>query len=176
MNYSIDKIRDNRTERKARSDYWKAQQNEQIVISSLHTYYVGHGVDPSDINYSKIDHWEKFADGRKHQNPDYYFTVEDKTSTYEIKVTTTGKFHNDIVYIKPAPIFTMKLNPEKYPNSQILVAKRTSFARMPIAVVLEHPLEEAEEWSNKVVHKKAFHIPEEDFMWESWLVPIDLYI
>lgn len=166
--YSIDQIRDNRSQFKAAYDYRVAKQNEKLVMDQIireDMVYRGR-----DSWYEFVDETEAFNDGKKHIKPDVFY-YNPKKYTFEIKFSTTGNFHDDSVYVKPGAIFTM-CNDVGFENGFLLVATPRQYALMKSSVIAQMPLEVIDRWSNEAVVKKGFVIPIEWFDWKDWSVPI----
>lgn len=172
MKYGIDNIKDNRSVGRARKDFDNARLNEEMVILALVAYKVAHGAKIGSLGYEKIDDFEKFADGRVHLNPDYYFSDFHYTVTLEIKVTPLDITH---VYFKPSAIYSMINRKHQFPNGYGMIARNRDFAFKSVDKIIKYPLEVVEKWSNEAATKKAFIIPVEEFSWQTWITPINLW-
>jgi len=157
-----DYILDNRTEAKAKKQYDKGLEQEEKVIYGLKNYYKCRDIE---LKAKKVDEDEQWLDGKSHRNPDYWVKINEKTTTLEIKCTSSGTFLEDVVYVKPSAIWTMLSNRQKFPNGKLLVATHKEFAVMDVHKVSKYPVIETEAWGGK----RLFHIPVEDFKWLSWV-------
>lgn len=165
--YGLDKIRDNRTEGRARYDYTKAKKNEKLVMEQIIMEDLTYrGV--TNTRYEFIDPKESFNDGKFHSSPDVYYFVGDTKYTLEIKFSNTGRFNNNCVYVKPNAIYSMLNHKDIFPKGYLLVSTPSSYAKMKVEIVNRHPLETIDEWSNESVTKKGFVIPIGHFDWKDW--------
>ncbi len=169
--YSIDKIRDNRSEGKARWDYHTAKNNEKAVMDQIiieDRAYRGR----ENSSYEFIDPKEAFNDGKFHTSPDVWYTNGVNNFTFEIKFSTTGTFRNNCVYVKPGAIYSMLNNKDLFPNGYLLVSTKRAYAKLSASKTALYPLEVIDEWSTQEVQKKGFIIPVDHFEWEDWSVGI----
>jgi len=172
MTYTVDQIRDKRSLYRAKHDFDFGHKNEVIVMQGMYAWCYSRGIE---CDYEPVDKNEAFADGKVHITPDYFATINGEKRTYEIKCSTTNGFtvkdNREYIYVKPHSIWTMKNNPNTYPNGKLLVSTRRRFSVLDVHKVIEYPIEKIEEWGEK----EAFVIPSEDLIWHSWLVPLDVH-
>lgn len=174
MSYDIKKILDNRSYWKAKRDYGLSQGNEHTVMQALVLEFIVHGYKMERVSFEKISPDERFNDNKLHTDPDFFFYYDDKQMTFEIKVSTTGNFLHDTIYVKPSAIITMIKNPLYYPSGQLFVATHSHYATMRASKVGKYPLEVISEWSNINVQKKGFIIPHDDLEWKKWSFPVEI--
>lgn len=168
-----DRLRDTRSTKKLYQDFNTNMKREVLVMKALSAYHYAYGYETW---YEKIDTNEQQGIDLNattyRANPDYYYYLNqdgiERTYTYEIKCSDTGKFIDDTVFVKRPAIWTMTNDKFVFPNGSLLVATQSKFAIMKASIVSEYPEIETEYWGNK----KLFHIPVEDFKWHSWLEPI----
>ena len=162
--YNIDSIRDNRTPFKAAYDYKVAKKNEKLVMDQIIREDMVYR--DRDSWYEFVDETEAFNDGKKHIKPDVFY-YNPKKYTFEIKFSTTGRFHDDEIYVKPGAIFTM-CKDKQFENGFLLVATPRQYALMKASMVVQMPLDVIERWSTDNVVKKGFIIPVNWFDWKDW--------
>lgn len=176
VNQIYARIRDNRTDNKLKYDFKKnINFREKQVMSALYSIHYAQGI--TDVYSEKVEEAElgeiKIYD-KFHVKPDYFFHVNGETTTYEIKFSNTGNFHQDTIYIKCGAVITMIKNPNTYPNGTVLIATPTSYLELSVHDIANYPIRVAEEYSTPQYKKKVYHIPVSDVadLWEQWLVPL----
>lgn len=157
-------IFDNRSEYKAKNDYRIGKENELLAINALVDFYASKAIACS---FQSINPYESWLDGEVHTTPDFYFFKGKEIHTLEVKFSTTGNFHNDTIFIKPAPFFTCKDNPT-YPNFKALVCTEEKFTIIGSDEFTYDKLQQALEWSSGDYVKKAFKFPIER-KWYNWI-------
>jgi hypothetical protein len=158
-------IFDNRSEHKAANDYRIGKENELLAINGLVDFYASKDIACS---FQSINPYESWLDGEVHTTPDFYFFKGKEIHTLEVKFSTTGNFLNDTIFVKPAPFFTCKDNPSRFPNFKTLVATDDKFTIIDAKEFTNDKLQQALEWSSGQMVKKAIKFPIER-KWYEWI-------
>lgn len=172
----IDNFKDVRSRKKAIKDQRDGIRREELVMTNLSALHLALGADGQP---DKIDKYETAGidtvSQRKYDRPDYHYFLKRPNGfkyiqyTYEIKCNAFEHWHNETVYVKRPAIWTMNNDLGSYPNGRLIIATKSRFATMSAKDVARYP----QNVTDKLGGKITFHIPQDDFEWQSWLVPIE---